>query len=183
MELWDIYGLNRQKTGKTVLKGEKLKDGEYRMVVHACIFNSHGEMLIQQRQPFKTGWSDLWDISIGGSAIAGETSQQAVERELREELGIDYDFSDIRPHLTVNFDTGFDDIYLIKKDISLFELKLQTEEVQSAKWASKNEILKLVDGGKFIPYHDNMIELLFAMNCSYGVFNLNHPTAIKEFSK
>ena len=87
MELWDLYTKEREKTGKTMMRGEAVPDGYYRFVVHICIFNDNGEMLIQKRQPFKSGWSGLWDVSVGGSAIAGDTSSQAAARELREELG------------------------------------------------------------------------------------------------
>lgn len=59
--------------------------GTYHLVVHVCVFNQKGEMLIQQRQPFKQGWPNLWDVTMGGSALAGETSQQAAMRELKEE--------------------------------------------------------------------------------------------------
>ena len=89
MEQFDIYDINRQKTPRKGVRGEKTASGDMRLVVHICIFNSKGQMLIQHRQPFKKGWSGLWDISVGGSAIAGDDSRQAAEREIREELGLD----------------------------------------------------------------------------------------------
>lgn len=127
MELWDVYNRDKTKTGKTMVRGEKIKKGSYRLVVHACIFNSKGEMLIQQRQPFKSGWPNMWDITIGGSAISGETSQTAIEREIFEEIGLKIDLQNIQPHLTINFDTGFDDVYLIEREIDIKDLVLQYE--------------------------------------------------------
>ena len=50
-------------------------------------------MLIQRRQPFKRGWSNLWDITVGGNAIAGDSSRSAAERETRAELGLSLDQS------------------------------------------------------------------------------------------
>ncbi|MBQ8513301.1 MAG: hypothetical protein IJ497_11850 [Clostridia bacterium] len=58
---------------------------------------------------------------------------------------------------------GFDDIYLIEKNVVLSELHLQPEEVQAAKWADRDEILAMIDDGSFIPYHKSLIELLFFM--------------------
>ena len=52
MELWDVYDINRNKTGKTAVRGEGLPEGGYHLVVHVCIIGSDGRMLIQQRQPF-----------------------------------------------------------------------------------------------------------------------------------
>ena len=168
MELWDIYDVNRNKTGRTMVRGEAFADGDYHLVVHVCIFNSKGEMLIQQRQPFKEGWPNMWDISVGGSAVQGDDSQTAAEREVLEELGIKLDLKGIRPHFTFNFDRGFDDIYLIEKDIDLSELNLQYEEVQNAKWATKDEILQLIEKEEFIPYYPSLINLFFDTRKKYG---------------
>ena len=88
MELWDVYDKDRVKTGETMERGSAFADGAYHLVVHVCIFNSKGEMLIQQRQPFKEGWPNLWDLTVGGSAVAGESSGEAAKRELFEEIGI-----------------------------------------------------------------------------------------------
>lgn len=48
-------------------------------------------------------------FSVGGSVIAGETSDAAARRELFEELGVDISFEKLRASLTVNFEGGFDD--------------------------------------------------------------------------
>ena len=161
MELWDLYTKDRKKMGQTMIRGEKQPEGTYRIVVHLCLFNDKGEMLIQQRQPFKKGWSNMWDITVGGSAVAGDESWQAIQRETKEELGLDIDFSDKRPSITVSFPGGFDDMYVVNKDIDISELKLQYEEVQGVKWAGKEEIFKKLDEGIFIPYHKSLIDLLF----------------------
>ena len=168
MELWDVYDIDRNRTDKTMVRGEPFKSGNYHLVVHACIFNSKDEMLIQQRQPFKEGWPDKWDITVGGSAIKDETSQSAVERELAEELGLKLDFQKIRPHLTINFENGFDDIYLLRKDIDIKKLTLQYEEVRRVKWASKDEIFSMIENGKFIPYFQSLIQLFFDIKDQYG---------------
>ena len=163
MELWDIYDEHRRKTGKTMVRGNSIENGNYHLVVHVCIFNSKNQMLIQQRQPFKEGWSNLWDVSVGGSAIQGDNSQTAAEREVLEEIGYQIDLSNIRPHLTINFNGGFDDIYLIEKEIDLTTLQLQYEEVQQVKWANKKKVLELLEDKQFIPYYKSLIELLFDM--------------------
>lgn len=73
MEYWDLYDAQRQKTGRIHQRGVPLNEGEYHLVVHGCLFNAAGQILIQQRQPFKEGWSNLWDVTVGGSAQQGET--------------------------------------------------------------------------------------------------------------
>ena len=42
MEYWDIYDIDRMKTGKIVQRQQGLAIGEYHLVVHVCIFNANG---------------------------------------------------------------------------------------------------------------------------------------------
>ena len=49
MEIWDILDENGNKTGRTIIRGEKLEVDEYHLVVHIWIINSNGEILIQKR--------------------------------------------------------------------------------------------------------------------------------------
>lgn len=179
MEIWDLYTKDRIKTDKTMVRGTAHPYGYYRIVVHICIFNSEGKMLIQQRQPFKKGWSGLWDITAGGSAISGDTSQSAAERELREELGVDISFEELRPAITVNFKEGFDDIYLIENDISIDTLKLQYEEVQAVKWANAEEILQMINDELFIPYNKDFIRSLFFLRNHKGLHTKGDFTQAK----
>ena len=161
MELFDLYTAEREKTGKTMMRGKPVPEGCYRLVVHVCIFDPQGRMLIQQRQPFKKGWSNLWDISVGGSAVSGEDSRTAAEREAGEELGLAIDLSAVRPTVTIHWEHGFDDYYVITRPVDPESLRLQDEEVRAVRWASREEILEMIDDGRFIPYEKNLIGLLF----------------------
>ncbi len=144
-----------------MVRGESTPEGFYRLVVHVCVFSPEGQMLIQRRQPFKKGWSDLWDITVGGCVVSGESSRQAAERETLEELGLPVDLSDARPTLTINWKHGFDDYYVVTQPVDPASLRLQYEEVQDARWASREEILQMIDDGRFIPYEKSLIDLLF----------------------
>ena len=52
-------------------------------------------------------------------------------------MGYKLSLETIRPAFTMNFSEGFDDFYLVNKDIDISKLKLQYEEVKAVKWASK----------------------------------------------
>ena len=161
MELFDLYTADRVKMNRTMVRGEPVPEGCYRIVVHVCIFDPEGRMLIQQRQPFKDGWSNMWDITVGGSAVAGDTSRTAAERETREEIGLSIDLTDVRPSLTLYWEHGFDDYYLLTRELDPASLHLQYEEVQTVRWADREEILRMIDEGEFIPYEKGLIDLLF----------------------
>ena len=170
MEQFDLLDRNRIPTGELMVRGTPEPEGRYRQTIHVSIFNSKGEMLIQQRIGTKRVWPNMWDISVGGCVSAGEHTYQAAERELFEELGIKVDLSNVRPSLTSNFARGFDDHFILNMDIDLKDLKLQEIEVQDAKWATLEEIESLINEGKFVKYFDNFVRLLFEMqNKHYGV--------------
>ncbi|MBQ8554343.1 MAG: NUDIX domain-containing protein [Clostridia bacterium] len=168
MELWNLYTPDRQNTGLTMQRGDPVPEGLCHLVVHVVIFNSRGEMLIQQRQPFKAGWPNLWDVTVGGSAVAGDSSQSAAEREVLEEIGLPIDLTGNRPKLTIHFNVGFDDIYTLVQDVDLNALTLQESEVQAVKWAGEEEIQQMIREGSFIPYHSSLISLLFALRDQRG---------------
>ena len=163
MEYVDIYTAQRELTGKTEERGKALGDGEYRLIIHAAIFNRAGQLLIQQRQPFKRGWPGLWDLTMGGAVSTGETSAEALVRELQEDLGLAWDLQGEPPALSLTFDHGCDDIYLLRGEVELSTLQLQYEEVAQVKWATQEEVHQMLDDGTFIPYHKSLIDLLFDM--------------------
>jgi isopentenyldiphosphate isomerase len=161
MELFDVYDKYRQKTGRSHERWKAMAEGEYHLVVHVCIINDRGQFLIQKRQPWKIGWPNMWDFSAAGSSVVGDTSIDAATRETKEELGIQLDINEAEILFTISFDWGFDDIWLVRQNVDINELKLQDEEVADAKWVSKKEIKELVQQGEFINY--NYFDTLFEM--------------------
>ncbi|MEG2289257.1 MAG: GNAT family N-acetyltransferase [Clostridium sp.] len=161
MELWDVYDKYREATGRTHERGNKMTDGDYHMVVHIWIINDRGEFLIQKRQPWKIGWPNMWDCATAGSAQQGDNSTMAVIREVKEELGLDINPRKLEPLFTVKFANGFDDIWIIRDNINIEDLKLQYEEVADARWATESEIREMIASGEFI-YH-TYIDYLFKL--------------------
>ena len=57
-------------------------------VVHVLVFNGKGELFLQKRSMSKDVAPGRWDTSVGGHVNAGETLDEALRREMEEELGI-----------------------------------------------------------------------------------------------
>ena len=121
----------------------------------------------------------MWDITAGGSAQAGDTSQQAASRELKEEVGIDYDLTGVRPAMTIYFDGGFNDIYTINMDVDIDSLELQTAEVEKVAWATEEEILDMLHEKEFVLYKTSFISLLYFLRNHNGAFTHKDPTKKK----
>ena len=58
-------------------------------VVHLHVFNSQGDLYLQQRPDWKDIQPGKWDTAVGGHIDLGESVEIALKREAREELGIE----------------------------------------------------------------------------------------------
>lgn len=57
-------------------------------VVHLHVFNSAGDTYLQKRPEWKDIQPGKWDTAVGGHIDFGECPDDALRREVREELGI-----------------------------------------------------------------------------------------------
>lgn len=57
-------------------------------VVHLHVFNKQGDVYLQKRPAWKDIQPGKWDTAVGGHLDYGETPEEALRREVREELGI-----------------------------------------------------------------------------------------------
>lgn len=58
-------------------------------VVHLHLFDRSGRLYLQKRAAAKDRYPSRWDTSVGGHVAPGESPDEAIRREAREELGID----------------------------------------------------------------------------------------------
>ena len=152
MELRDLYDENKMVTGRTFVKGEQVPKGYYYLIVAIYIQNSKGEFSIQKRVERKGG---KWATTTGYPK-AGETGLDGLLTEVEEEIGID--LRNDKPILfeTWNKNDQFFDIYYLKKDIDLNDIKIQEEEVDGVRWASIDEIKEMYKNNEFHDGHYTM---------------------------
>lgn len=113
--------------------------------------------LITKRVMTKAWAPGWWEVS-GGAAQAGEESEEAVRREIKEETGLDvstaeggYVFSYKRENPGEG-DNYFVDIYRYTMDIDEKDITLQTEETDGCRFATAEEIAELAEQGIFLHY-------------------------------
>lgn len=147
----DLYDKNRNKTGKTIYKGEKIPEGRYIVVVLVFIQNLKGEFLIQKRSKQKDGKY----ASTGGHPKTGESSIQGMITEIQEEIGLEVKSQELELIYSGREDKSqvFFDIYYLKRDFEIKDLTLQKEEVEFVEWDSLDEIKRLINDGLFLENH------------------------------
>jgi len=161
MELLDIYDAAHKKTGRVIERDGEVLEGERLLLVHVCLFNSRGEMLIQRRSENKDRYPGCWDVSAGGFVSSGEDSRQAVLREAKEELGLELEDADFRFLLCEPFSYVLDDFYLAFSDTAAEDMHFQQEEVCELKWAGREEVFQMLSDGRFVDYDTSLMEKIF----------------------
>lgn len=185
MEYWDLYNYDGKKKNKKAIRGSKLNDDEFHLVVNAWLINSEGNFLITQRSENKSH-PLMWECT-GGSALMGENSLQAAIREVKEELGLDVSEKEaIFIGKTRRFYKNCPDIlhvWLFKIDASLSEVKIQEEEVNDVMWASKKTIFSLFNKNMFEAnsLFNNVMNFASKSNVYYIGINANNAICNENF--
>ncbi|MBQ2855443.1 MAG: NUDIX domain-containing protein [Oscillospiraceae bacterium] len=146
MEFNDIYDENRQLTGRVHQRGTHWKQGEYGLVVCVWVYDGHGHLLLTRRAKGKS-FAGTWENS-GGAAKAGETSRQAIARELFEETGIRAEESEFEFLGTDRDRYSFYDFYCLKRQIKLQDIVLLPGETDDVMWASFGKVHWMIRTGK-----------------------------------
>ena len=158
VELWDIYDKNKQLTGRTMKRNDwRLADDEYHLTVLGVVVNTRGRYLITKRVMTKSWAPGWWEVS-GGAAMAGETSETAVRREVLEETGLDVEGAEGGYAFTYHRenpgegDNYFVDVYRFVMDFNEEDVKIREDEADGFMLATAEEIGKLGEEGIFLHY-------------------------------
>lgn len=118
-------------------------EGRLHRAFSVFVFNSKGEMLLQQRAKSKYHSGGLWTNTVCSHPRVGEDLLSAVHRRLQEEMGFDTEVKEI-----------FSFIYKVPLDNDLFEHefdhvfvgfydgepKINPQEAESYKWVTLDDI-------------------------------------------
>lgn len=154
LENIDIVDEQGKLTGRSASREEIHRKGLWHRTVHVWLINDMQEVLLQKRAMNKESHPGLWDISCAGHISAGETSIEAVLKELEEELGIvagtedlEFLFSQKTCFTQKNgtyIDNEVHDTYLFLKKIPACEIKIQLEEIERVQYVPFETFKKMV---------------------------------------
>lgn len=124
---------------------------KYIEVVAAIIRDAEGQILATQRG--YGDWKDWWEFP-GGKIELGESHEEALRREIREELSTDISVNDL--FCTVEYDYPNFHLTMHCYLCSLLTDALHLNEHKAAQWLAKDEL----DSVKWLPADKSIIEQL-----------------------
>ena len=127
---------------------EKMKahvDGKLHRAFSIFVYNSKGDLLLQQRESSKYHCGGLWTNTCCSHPRKGEELANAVHRRLNEEMGFDCELKEKFSFLyKAEFDNGLtenelDHVFVGFSDITP---KINPEEVENYKWITITNLKK-----------------------------------------
>ena len=145
-ELWDAYDINFNKINNmTLVRGEPLPEGVYHLVCEIIVKHTDGTYLLMQRDFQKKNYGGMWELSAGGAALQGESSEECAIRELREETGIiASEIHEIGRAVHNVYNCLFVE-FLCVTDCAKNSIVLQDGETVNYKWVDRSSMLGMGD--------------------------------------
>ncbi|PTE32578.1 NUDIX hydrolase [Mammaliicoccus fleurettii] len=150
MEKWDAYDIHLNKLDFDLIRGEKIKDDVFHLVSEVVIINSDDNYLAMRRD-FDKSYPGLYEVSVGGSVLRGESPIQAAKRETFEETGINIsDLKQVGLNISEQYNTIFV-IFIANVDIDKESIVLQKGETIDYRWVPSSEINKFLNSDMHVP--------------------------------
>lgn len=143
MELLDIVDKNGNYTGDAVERKQAQELGLLHWEVIIIIVNEKKQILLQKRSANKKHFPNKWAL-CSGLVISGESCEEAAVRELKEELGVEFQIDDL--HL-LEKNLNLTRFYYVITNYDESQFVIQKEELSSVKWFDLDEILEKVSCG------------------------------------
>ena len=139
-ELVDVINDEGQTIG--VVTRKEMRE---RRLPHRCtyvlVFNRAGELFAHLRTAGKDIYPSYWDLAIGGVVAAGETFDQGVRREVREELGVDVEVEKLFPFHYADANSSLQG--MVYRAVHDGPFHLQVEEIVRGEFVPLEQIEKL----------------------------------------
>lgn len=108
--------------------------------VFIVLYNTNNQLYLQQRSDQKDSYPGCWDLSATGHVQLGESTLEAAQRELKEELGIHIKGMRLVMELPASPETGQEFVYLYSVGRCAQTPTPNPAEIKTGAFLLKNEL-------------------------------------------
>lgn len=141
---------------KRIIRFKEKQDGLYHEAINLYILNDEGKLLIQRRSRNHPCCPGKWAVVIGATPYV-ENGVTSSLRELKEELGLEGRIENLEYIGMIKQKFCFMDVFLLRQNFNLEDIKFIDGEVEDAKFVSVQEF-------------NNMLTIKEAVSDTFAIF-------------
>lgn len=156
-EAFDVVDENDEVVGQASRK-ECHEKGVIHRSVMFFVFDEEGRVLVTKRTGSKDFFPGYWSIVLGGHVNSGEIYEDAVLREVKEELGIE-----AKPIFLKSFKKRIPEE---KENVKVYSfvargpIKLSMEELERGEFLQMDELEERLKCERFLPETEVLLDIL-----------------------
>ena len=124
--------------------------------IFILLFNDQNELLLQKRSLDKDTFPGFWTVSVSGHVAYGQSYDEAAQREMAEEIGLDLplDFVD---KIYLPAEREFASIYRATLS-SEVKINFDQDEISQVKWIAKKQLVEFLTENEVTPAARQVLE-------------------------
>jgi len=168
-DMIEVLDSSGNPSGEVLSRKEVHRLGKLHQAVHLYLFNKENKLLLQRRSELVDHYPSMLSISVTGHVDAGESSLEAVRRELHEELGLNAEYQDFKflfsfrrdAELSSTYiDRQINDVYACRIDFAIKNVFFDSTEISEVRYVSMSDFEKMVklNDGDIVPVYSDALE-------------------------
>ncbi len=134
-------------------------EGSRHRSVMFFVFNPEGKILMTKRSKDKRFYPGRWSIVLGGHVTSGFSYEEALEKEMKEEIGIVPDY-EMLGSFQKDLKEEKENVKLFRTEVEPEKVELSTKEFEKAQYMDPSDLEKELESKKFVPETEDVLKFL-----------------------
>jgi len=123
------------------------------------VFDPEGKLLMTQRSEDKRFYPGYWSVVLGGHVTSGSSYEEALEREMEEEIGLVGEYDNIGS-FTKDIEEEKENVQLYRVEVDPEKIELSPIEFERARFVSLEELEEEIEDKDMLPETEQVLKIL-----------------------